>query len=204
MPRVNAEHLTARRQQILDAAEVCFSRSGFHKTTMQEIISQSNLSAGAIYNYFNSKEDIIESIAELRHLNERETISNIADGVPSSQVLQKLATAFTEELLTADGIQRRRVSVLAWAEALLNPKVAASVQEGLDGPRLALIELLQEIELPPDLQPDAVARMYVAMFHGFVLQMLWDPKTPHQEMMKVFDHLVGAIAVTPEVHATKA
>ena len=57
MPRVAAEHLSARRQQILHAAEACFSRNGFHKTTMQDIIAETGLSAGAIYNYFKGVGD---------------------------------------------------------------------------------------------------------------------------------------------------
>lgn len=193
MPRVNPEYLQARREQILDAAEACFSRSGFHKTTMQEIIAESALSTGAIYNYFKSKEEIIESIAEERHHSERETIAKMTAGLTLLEALQTLARSFTDELLTNEGIQRRRVSVLAWAEALLSPTIAASVQEGLDGPRLALTDIIRQSDLPSDLQPDAVARIFVAMFHGFVLQMLWSPATPHQEMMKVFDHLVLSI-----------
>ena len=196
MPRVAAEHLSARRQQILDAAETCFARAGFHKTTMQDIIAESQLSAGAIYNYFNSKDEIIESIAQDRHYIEREVIGNVAADSSLSDTLQALARAFTEELLTEQGVKRRRVSVLAWAEALLNPRVAASVREGLDGPRLALTDAVRQSDLSSDLDSDAAARMIVAMFHGFVLQMLWDRNTPHREMMKVFDHLVRALTTT--------
>lgn len=204
MPRVPAEHLTARRQQILAAAEACFSRNGFHKTTMQEIIEASELSAGAIYNYFNSKEEIIESIAQERHHSELEDIGEITAESTLSGALQSLARSFTQELLTEEGVQRRRVSVLAWSEALLNPRVAASVQEGLDGPRLALTEVIRQSNLPSDLEPDAVARMCVAIFHGFVLQMLWDPGTPHREMMRVFDQFVETISKMPEVDAPDA
>lgn len=196
MPRVAAEHLAARRQQILVAAEACFSRTGFHKTTMQEIIAESELSAGAIYNYFHSKDEIIEAIAQERHYIEREVVENITADSTLSDALQKLARSFTEELLTDEGIRRRRVSVLSWTEALLNPNVAKSVQEGFDGPRNTLIEVIRKSGLKADLQADAVARMFVAMFHGFVLQMLWDPETPHRGMVEVFDHLTRALATS--------
>lgn len=196
MPRVADEHLHARRQQILVAAEACFSRTGFHKTTMQDIIAASKLSAGAIYNYFNSKDEIIESIAQERHHSERQEVEKITADSALSDALQMLARSFTQELLTEQGVQRRRVSVLAWAEALLNPKVAASVTEGLDGPRIALANLMRQSDPESNLDSDAVARIFLAMFHGFVLQMLWDPNTPHREMMKVFDHLVRALSTT--------
>ena len=196
MPRVAVEYLSARRQQILDAAEACFSRNGFHKTTMQDIIAESELSAGAIYNYFKSKDEIIESIASDRHYIEREVIQNSTADSTLPDALQALARAFTNELLTDKGIQSRRVGVLAWAEALLSAAVANSVREGLDGPRLALKSVIKKSELSTGLQPDAVARVLVAMFHGFVLQMLWDSSTPRDEMLKVFDHFVRTLTTS--------
>ena len=52
MPKVSQAHLDARRRQILDAAIECFAREGFHQTIMQDIVTQSALSPGAIYTYF--------------------------------------------------------------------------------------------------------------------------------------------------------
>ena len=46
MPRVSEDHLLARRQQILDAARVCFLRDGFHNTSMQDVIAEAGLSVG--------------------------------------------------------------------------------------------------------------------------------------------------------------
>ena len=59
MPKVTEEHLEARRTQILDAALACFSRNGFHQTTMHDICSEAGLSPGAVYRYFDSKEAMI-------------------------------------------------------------------------------------------------------------------------------------------------
>ncbi|MDN3391162.1 TetR/AcrR family transcriptional regulator [Pseudoalteromonas sp. APC 3691] len=54
----------ARREQILSAAAECFRRKGYHGAGMAEISKTAGMSAGHIYNYFESKEAIIESIIE--------------------------------------------------------------------------------------------------------------------------------------------
>ena len=47
MPEVTEAHLEARRQQIINAAFACFSRNGFHQTTIQDICQEALLSLGA-------------------------------------------------------------------------------------------------------------------------------------------------------------
>ena len=64
VPRVSADHLTARREQILAAARACFLRNGLHTTSMQDLIREAGLSVGAVYRYFKSKNEIINAIAE--------------------------------------------------------------------------------------------------------------------------------------------
>ena len=58
-PKVSEAYIETRRNEILEAAFKCFSEKGFHNTTMQDIYKTANLSPGAVYNYFSSKEDIV-------------------------------------------------------------------------------------------------------------------------------------------------
>lgn len=53
-----------RRRQVLDAARVCFARSGFHGASMGQICAEAAMSPGALYRYFPGKDAIIEAIAE--------------------------------------------------------------------------------------------------------------------------------------------
>ena len=59
MPKVTEEHVEARRRQILSAALRCFAREGFHRTTMQDIFREADLSPGAVYSYFKGKDELI-------------------------------------------------------------------------------------------------------------------------------------------------
>ena len=54
MPKVSEAHVEARKQQIMDAAKTCFSRQGFHQTSIQDICREAELSPGAVYRYFDS------------------------------------------------------------------------------------------------------------------------------------------------------
>src|SRR3954466_4084938 len=62
MPKVTEEHVDARRRQILSAALRCFAREGFHRTTMQDIFREADLSPGAVYSYFTGKDELISGI----------------------------------------------------------------------------------------------------------------------------------------------
>lgn len=54
------------------------------------------------------------------------------------------------------------------------------VRRGLDAPRQGIAGAVRRSqrggELPPGLDPDAVARTCVAVFHGLVLQQAWDER----------------------------
>ena len=64
MRRANIQLQADRRTGILDAAQACFARSGFHQTSMQAICAEAGMSPGNLYRYFPSKEAIIAGIAE--------------------------------------------------------------------------------------------------------------------------------------------
>jgi len=177
MPKVSQQHIDARRSQILDAAMECFAEHGIHTTTMRDIMGRSGLSAGAIYQYFKSKDDIVAAAGADRHTKELEAIAAAytADGV---QALRNLARTFLNTLNNQQERQNRRVGVQLWAEALRDPATLALIREGVNQPRARFIQLIRACqrrgELPSSLDPDAFARVMIALFQGLVLQQAWD------------------------------
>jgi AcrR family transcriptional regulator len=160
MPKVSEEHLAARRRQILDAALVCFSRRGFHQTSMQAIFEESGLSPGAVYRYFKGKEEIVQAIAA-------ETLGGFAAAVESGppgapdEVLGRLLGAI-ESVPLRD--QRLRLALQIWAEAMVNPRVGRFVLEAIERLRE---RMAAELLVP---EPDATARVLVALVQGMVVQ----------------------------------
>jgi AcrR family transcriptional regulator len=59
---IREQLLEARRNQILDAAASIFAAKGFHGATTKEIASTAGVAEGTIYNYFESKFDLLIGI----------------------------------------------------------------------------------------------------------------------------------------------
>lgn len=196
MPKVSDTHRAARRRQVLDAATECFARQGFHRTTMQDIVREAGLSAGAVYGYFAGKDDIIEAISAERHERERELIRQ-ARGLPAAEVLRRLARDFLGSLAQRDEQKRRRVGVQVWAEALREPRVMRLVRRGIDEPLRLLTQVIEQAqargEIAPALDAQAVARAIVALFHGFVLQQSWDPRVKVEPYLAAIEAMIDAL-----------
>lgn len=54
----------ANRKAILDAARAVFARIGYDAANIRDIIRETNLASGTFYNYFKSKEEVFEAIAD--------------------------------------------------------------------------------------------------------------------------------------------
>jgi TetR/AcrR family transcriptional regulator, transcriptional repressor of aconitase len=191
MPKVSQSYLDARRSQILEAAIACFSREGFHRTTMQDIVKQSRLSPGAIYNYFESKEEIIEAIANERHAKEHLVMSAARKEADVASVLKRIRDAFFGELRNPKERLRRRVGIQLWAEAQRNSGILKIVRRGVNGPfkllRTIISDAQRRKEISDEVDPDATARFMIAAFQGFVLQMEWDNQIKVEPYIQLLD-----------------
>ncbi len=49
----------ARQKEIIDAAQIAFKRKGFHATTVRDIAIAAGMTQGTLYNYIETKEDIL-------------------------------------------------------------------------------------------------------------------------------------------------
>lgn len=52
------------RARILDAARKCFAEQGYDKTTNKDIALEANITTGAIYHYFDSKQELFHAVTD--------------------------------------------------------------------------------------------------------------------------------------------
>ena len=177
MPKISDKKREDRRRQILEAALACFSEDGFHQTGMADIVKRSGLSHGAVYLYFQSKDELIEALADDRHRREA-VLNSVAQGSGNPlEGLHALVCVYAQWLTDPAGDARRRVGIHGWAEALRNRRVRSSVIEGIDMPRALIVALVERGQhdglFKRDIGADAIARVLIAIFQGFVLQKCW-------------------------------
>ncbi|MFF3324882.1 TetR/AcrR family transcriptional regulator [Streptomyces sp. NPDC002889] len=178
MARVSQEHLDARRRQIIDGASRCFARNGFHATSMQDILREAGLSAGAVYRYFRSKEELIEAIADEAFSGIRAAFEEAARHTPppTPDVLlgRVLRRMLIEEVPGGDRQAFARLIVQVWTETLRNERLAATLGEGYAGMRLAWAKLVDAYRagglMDADVPADHVARTLIATAQGFIAQ----------------------------------
>ena len=63
MPKVSTDHKERRRTQILEGAQRVFARHGFEGATVARLERETGLSRGAIFSYFENKDDLFVAVA---------------------------------------------------------------------------------------------------------------------------------------------
>jgi len=109
-----------RRDDILEAAERCFVRSGFHQTSMQEICAEAGMSAGNLYRYFPSKESIIAGIAE----RDRAEVGQDFAQADLSKGLFAVLEGMARHHFTVRSIEQVKLCTEVMSEARRNPEIA--------------------------------------------------------------------------------
>ncbi len=68
------------RQRLLSEATRLFAERGFEGTSVQEVVAAAGVTKGAMYHYFNSKDDLLHEIYGRRLRMQMERLTRIADG----------------------------------------------------------------------------------------------------------------------------
>lgn len=186
MPKVTEEYRSERRAAITAAAARCFARKGVHQSSMADIIAEAGLSAGAIYNHFKSKEEIIVSVATtllrgrlLRMIDASEAAGELlspADLIARGLGLLRDSTYDGEKPLGGLIIQ-------FWAEAVANPTLLELMQEQMRSIRGELLAPTQQwAQDAHGLTPERAAawaeqasQIFIAVIIGFIVQQVIFP-----------------------------
>ncbi|MFE3519566.1 TetR/AcrR family transcriptional regulator [Streptomyces sp. NPDC059166] len=178
MARVSQEHLDARRRQILTGAARCFAGNGFHGTSMQDVLKEVGLSAGAVYRYFAGKEELIAAIAEEAFGRIRGAFERAADLTPPPApdvLLGRVLRGALEGQMY--GLERRACAMLVvqvWAESMRDESLARALDEGYAGMRAAWVRLVEAYReagaMSSDVPAGDVARTMIAAAQGFLAQ----------------------------------
>lgn len=124
--RCDPQRAQTRRNQVLDAAECCFARSGFHGASMAEISRVAGMSAGHIYNYFAGKDEIIAALVQ-RHMEHVSKLIDDLDG--QDDPLQALLDGIEGSLREHCEASASGLLIEIHAEATRNPAIARIVEE---------------------------------------------------------------------------
>jgi AcrR family transcriptional regulator len=174
MPRVSEAHLAARRQQILDAAVRCFARNGFHQTSMQDVIKEADLSVGAFYRYFKSKNELIMAIASTKIGEVTGILDHLLalDPMPPLEVFLDEVITQVEATLTED--QTVRIAIQIWGEATHDEEVAGLVRDVYSRIRERMVRAAERAktsgQLPPGADAFGVGAAVLGLVQGYILQ----------------------------------
>jgi AcrR family transcriptional regulator len=179
MPRVSQQYRDARRREILEAAARCFAENGFHSTSMQDFFTASGLTAGLVYRYFSTKDELIASVAG----EALEQLLASVDEAIRAQPPPGVEDVIGRLLRTLDALDEReritRIAVQVWAEALHNPSVGPIVTAGIARVGESLATLVRNAQAAGQIDPGIdvafAARALLSLVPGFIVQRALDP-----------------------------
>src|SRR6266481_3196300 len=124
---VKEEAYAVKRNEILDVAQRLVYTKGYEQMTIQDILDELQISKGAFYHYFDSKQALLEAVIERIGEEAEPLVLSIVDdpelmGRIVLFLLQELADALAGLLLAVephpDDLRRSERIVAAYTDAL--------------------------------------------------------------------------------------
>ena len=179
-----------RRAQVLDAAVLCFGRSGFHGAAMADIAAAAAMSVGQIYRYFANKEAIIAAIVA-RDLVEA---VKLLDEVKARQIdeAEQIIELVRFKMAHMDDPVRAALSLEILAEAARNPKVAEILREADETGRAWLRDMLDRRGVSNDCL-EARMDMIAMLVEGWTTRRVRNPSVDRDAYIASLRHMLQSL-----------
>lgn len=193
--------LPDRHTRILDAAERCFVRQGFHLTTMQHIAAEAGMSAGNLYRYFPSKDSIVEGLCE----RDRRDVARDFEAFEGADDFMAVFAELGRRHFEDEPRDKAVLCLQIWAEATRSAAIGgfvsafeADVIERWTG----LLERARDAgSITPAHEPRTIIRLIATLANGlFVRRALFPDFDAATEIPPVLDLICALVygEVTPD------
>src|ERR1700719_4766513 len=202
MPRLSDKTREQRRQHILTSAWRCFSRDGFHATSIDDVIAATGMSSSAVYRYFRSKDEIIRASAEIGVAGVRDIYGPMLERDPCPPPAATLALLVDELHARTDNpdYDMTRVALQTWAEALRDPALHEHARASYREAQADIVELAARWRdagyIPADADTNAVAATLFSLMHGLIVMHHLVDDVPADALRNGLS-LLGAAVVGP-------
>jgi AcrR family transcriptional regulator len=195
MPKVVPEYKEKARERIIEQALKSFSERGYYRTRMADIAGDLGVSKGAIYQYFESKEQLF--IEAIEHHGERR--GRVLRGFLDSGSLTAISTGeFFDEMLEL------RLSSIPLGVDLLretdsNKALRRMLVEVAEGWGRGLVELIDKMkgrgEVRADIDSTSLSRGILALRDGLYSHLMMGAakEEVRETWVQVMDFLMKAV-----------
>ena len=167
MPKISQERLLARERGIVQAAARCLRRNGLAGTGMRDLFRAANLSPGAVYRYFSSKEELVAAVAAASQSVVEAALAATEDVADTAERLRLLLEA------SAAGLPPARLQFELEAAAPRSPLLSAALGERRHAARQMLAEALRGPGARSATQPD---ELVLTLCEGLARRRLLEPE----------------------------
>jgi AcrR family transcriptional regulator len=193
MPKLKPNVQRARREHILDAAEQCFGRAGFHRTTMHDICKEAGVSPGALYLYFDSKEALIAGISE----RDRQEFAERLDLLAAAPDFLEALRALGEQYFLEEPAHSHRMCIEVGLESTRNPRIGEIFQRTdryvADGFEKLFRKLHAEGRIAPALDIPTTVKAFMVVADGMFWRRAVDPSFDPFAVMPAVLQLIGTL-----------
>jgi TetR/AcrR family transcriptional repressor of uid operon len=197
MRRADVQRQSDRRLEILDAAQRCFARSGFHGASMQEICTEAGMSPGNLYRYFPSKESLIAGICERNRAEAADSLLAVDRAPGFFEGLAALARHHVVERTEEEA----GLCAEIMAESRRNPEIARLHTELERDIKSRLVAMLRRAagrgEISPALDLDGAATMLMVLGDGLSWRRASDPSFKAEAALPHVLHMVECLLMRP-------
>jgi AcrR family transcriptional regulator len=193
MPKLKPDTQRARREHILDAAELCFARAGFHRSTMQDICAEAAISPGALYVYFNSKEELIAGITERDRAKLAAQLAEMANAPDLMAALARLG----EHYAIDEPKYKSVLCIEMGCESTRNP-VVGEIYRSVDSFCLESFKQLfacarAEGKIAPAIDTETIAQVIAVIGDGLFWRRAVDPNFDAAKLIPAITDLVRTL-----------
>jgi len=185
-PRTSKQFETIReskKELIRKKALKLFARDGYYTTSIRDIAGEANISKGLIYNYYESKEQLLKEIILTGLKKIEEMVDPDHDGVISSEELLNMLNMI-RDMLSND----RRFWTLYFS-ILPQPSVLTLVKEEIDEMYRNMIGMFVEyFKREGYKDPETEALILGSMLDGVSFNFLYNPE--NYPIDKVIDRII--------------